>query len=741
MTTRLYMRRLLALSLIIQMSLPTLALADASTCKEGERWDVGLGRCVMNRSTSELQGDVTVCGSFSNPDDRRQCYVDNAKNRASDAELGDDRAFNDNPIFGAAWKNGENDNNQLIMMATTSVVGTAMLIGMAPTPNCMSNTSIVLMKAAGTTHAVNELGTWVWYKTELKKLEDKYTKIVEGDTTNYADKTEDDYSIDDRKTGMVDAQKSAFDYMAAREETFIKVAKVKRGLHAASAAAYGAAAAIAATEAVTDYLSAGTKKLASGCTPKNIPGPQQDGMFANNCVDRGVNIPPKGASVSTERDFKFASSNMSLEPEDKLAQLASGENLLKYFILFANMMSPLPSAYAGEKGIGAGVAASVGGSAAVVGACMIAGKASVKGLAQFMVQAEPRFVLAGLLATVNGVMTSRMTKEINWAKQRKEFFEKEANNFMRLAAGNIAPCTERDRSNTAKPQCYCYTKYGAKNPKRQGSQICAKQWEKNPSLDPTNYDPSISSNSGLPPVRCINNKLRRDPKCSCRVNNSCFKIGGKFKWPFGSKLFKKVASSLDKLNSGRLSGAELDHEGLKAGAIKLRDAGSKYIEQKGKPDKMKSIASKMAPGFKYKPALSNGIGGRVLGGGASSGAIASLAPELQKEIEEKMKAANVPGLKFKKGNMAKGNNSSKDDEFKFDFGDEATGGEGGVVVEGEQEAVAKFDYGQKDINQNDDTNLFDILSYRYKKSGLRRIYGDDDQAAVRDTANKTDISK
>jgi hypothetical protein len=106
-----------------------------------------------------------------------------------------------------------------------------------------------------------------------------------------------------------------------------------------------------------------------------------------------------------------------------------------------------------------------------------------------------------------------------------------------------------------------------------------------------------------------------------------------------------------------------------------------------------------------------------------------------------MKAANVPGLKFKKGNMAKGNNSSKDDEFKFDFGDEATGGEGGVVVEGEQEAVAKFDYGQKDINQNDDTNLFDILSYRYKKSGLRRIYGDDDQAAVRDTANKTDISK
>jgi hypothetical protein len=46
-------------------------LADASTCKEGERWDVGLGRCVMNRSTSELQGDVTVCGSFSNPEDRQ----------------------------------------------------------------------------------------------------------------------------------------------------------------------------------------------------------------------------------------------------------------------------------------------------------------------------------------------------------------------------------------------------------------------------------------------------------------------------------------------------------------------------------------------------------------------------------------------------------------------------------------------------------------------------------------------
>jgi hypothetical protein len=67
---------------------------------------------------------------------------------------------------------------------------------------------------------------------------------------------------------------------------------------------------------------------------------------------------------------------------------------------------------------------------------------------------------------------------------------------------------------------------------------------------------------------------------------------------------------------------------------------------------MKSIAQRWLQVLNTSPALSNGIGGRVLGGGASSGAIASLAPELQKEIERKMKAANVPGLKFKKGNMA-----------------------------------------------------------------------------------------
>jgi hypothetical protein len=136
MTTRLYMRRLLALSLIIQMSLPTLAIADASSCKEGEKWDVGLGRCVMNRSTSELQGDVTVCGSFSNPEDRQKCYTENANTSAIDAG----HTQLNGGMLGAtadAFMQKEN-TGRLAWAGITIGLGTIMIVSYRKNPACMA---------------------------------------------------------------------------------------------------------------------------------------------------------------------------------------------------------------------------------------------------------------------------------------------------------------------------------------------------------------------------------------------------------------------------------------------------------------------------------------------------------------------------------------------------------------------------------------------------------------------------
>jgi 5-hydroxyisourate hydrolase-like protein (transthyretin family) len=681
------------------------------------------------------------------------------------------------------------------------------------------NPSFVLMKSGAVALTANEVGSYIWYKVELEKLEDEYAKIVDADNTDYTGMTEDDYSTDDRKTGMVNAQKQAFDYMAKREDKFIKVATVKGGIYALTSAAFAASAVLATIEMIRSK----TPAASPPCTPSAGEAPESKafkkqiakagkrasgasgifslfGLFGKK--DGGDKVESTTVPTQTMNQIEFkkyahviqkmAQENTELVKADFLyrelialyngdnktpsideyeqAQKAFGEEndsfakaAMDLAISFVSGLNPVEEAYAqgaptptpikkiepiGIKSIETNLKTPEikipdGLKKTEFKPAQTAEQqyeGSLSKFNQFMRMPITRAVLSGILSTTAGIMSAQAFKEVATAKKRKKYFENEGDSFMRLAADNIAPCTQRDRSNTAKPSCYCYTKYGAKNPKRQGSQICAKQWEKNPSLDPGVYDEGLSSNSGLPPVSCVNNNLRRDPKCSCRATNSCLKIGGKFKWPFGGKIMRKMSRAMDRINSGKLSGAELDATDLQRGALKLREATDEYIKQKGDPARVAKATKAVEPAFKYSSAQKNGfspIGGSFVGGNS----VASLAPELQKEIEEKMKAANVPGLKFKKGNMAKGNNSSKDDEFKFDFGDEATGGEGGVVVEGEQEAVAKFDYGQKDINQNDDTNLFDILSYRYKKSGLRRIYGDDDQAAVRDTANKTDISK
>jgi hypothetical protein len=49
-----------------------------------------------------------------------------------------------------------------------------------------------------------------------------------------------------------------------------------------------------------------------------------------------------------------------------------------------------------------------------------------------------------------------------------------------------------------------------------------------------------------------------------------------------------------------------------------------------------------------------------------------------------------------------------------------------------------FNYGQNDITKSD-SNLFQILSNRYQRSGMRRLF-DDKQTTAADPANKKDIT-
>jgi hypothetical protein len=51
----------------------------------------------------------------------------------------------------------------------------------------------------------------------------------------------------------------------------------------------------------------------------------------------------------------------------------------------------------------------------------------------------------------------------------------------------------------------------------------------------------------------------------------------------------------------------------------------------------------------------------------------------------------------------------------------------------------EVDFGSNDINKTKDTNLFEVLSNRYQRSGMKRLF-EDGKAAPADAPAKTDIS-
>ena len=74
----------------------------------------------------------------------------------------------------------------------------------------------------------------------------------------------------------------------------------------------------------------------------------------------------------------------------------------------------------------------------------------------------------------------------------------------------------------------------------------------------------------------------------------------------------------------------------------------------------------------------------------------------------------------------------------FDFG--TTSDDSGITIEDDVAGVMKKDFKIDDINSNSDHNIFKIISNRYHRSGLRRLF-DKNGISKADSANDTDINE
>jgi len=243
---------------------------------------------------------------------------------------------------------------------------------------------------------------------------------------------------------------------------------------------------------------------------------------------------------------------------------------------------------------------------------------------------------------------------------------------------------------------------------------------------------------------CIGQNDKIDPACECRKNNSCTRIPSGFSIGNlgNSSWANALAGPTNDLLTGRISGGQLDTADLnkKSYALKAK------LKKMSKDSKYSDIASKInSIGDKikasnlrlYKKSFPAGAPPSLAS--ISSGVSSSMptsAKDVVKKVQEKISESTKS--QFSAGGTL-GNTAKADNGLDFDWG--SSGGKGaGIVVEDVASVMNKNYKITGDINKNSSQDIFKILSIRYQRSGLRRLF-DESGKSSHDEANNSDINE
>jgi hypothetical protein len=260
------------------------------------------------------------------------------------------------------------------------------------------------------------------------------------------------------------------------------------------------------------------------------------------------------------------------------------------------------------------------------------------------------------------------------------------------------------------------------NPHTDTNCFCAE--DTSYSADPKNYVkycvPLEYQNAKNPEkaYSCVDQNLKEDKACKCAATNNCFDkklkaIGTKF--DLGTN-FATNMGKFNKLYNGSLGGAELDNMANRGAAFakRLKDPQDLPKVSGIDKDKFKLLRDNgVSPGLAaYGASLK-----RTAASGAASRKFRAGAPRLTASQLAKNPDA-IKTLTFKKGSNSRRKRGKSGSSNPFaNFGKKKKEKVGGVeVMQFAQKATEAAE-----VNQNDDTSIFDIISHRYKKSGQDKL--------------------
>ncbi|MCF8060579.1 MAG: hypothetical protein K9K67_14855 [Bacteriovoracaceae bacterium] len=338
---------------------------------------------------------------------------------------------------------------------------------------------------------------------------------------------------------------------------------------------------------------------------------------------------------------------------------------------------------------------------------------------------------SGIMLAINGYLIYHAAKE----QSRAEDNIKQIDEVLETYSQYIAGFCPDGREDLKDDRCYCYNGDGTKNENRTNSVICQNLF----AADSINYslrNQTLKPLADGPRQGCITvtGQFDVDCKCSSMINNvtkqnACAKTpssalltGG-----LGAQLGAGQAmSSLGKFPQGANKAfANLNAASLNANAAKsqkLVDSMLGQAKSNGVTLPSKEDFEKMANELVLKEEKNQLKNNSLPSSGllaANSSRPASMENALKKA--ETKAGISTSSLSLNGSTGAIGSNT-KANGFKFNWND-AAAREGNKV---QTFMNKKYDYKGSDIVKRDDVSLWNVISRRYQTSGLKRLFGEDD---------------
>lgn len=339
---------------------------------------------------------------------------------------------------------------------------------------------------------------------------------------------------------------------------------------------------------------------------------------------------------------------------------------------------------------------------------------------------------AGVMLAITAFLGSQADQEMSRAKDNIAEIDKVLATYSEYMAG-FCPDGREDLNNA---RCYCYTPEGEKNEARTNSVICQNLY----AADEMNYALRNEKPKGLldgPRQGCITVTGQFDVDCKCREmkntttgQNACAKtpnsalISGNFGTQLGAG---NAIKSMNNITNGANKGlASLNAAALGTQAAKNKKILDSILKQAAKNGKSAPSLGE----FEKKAIQLMGQAGRSLqktnptySGLGITRPGDSRPNNLAKAIEKAEKKVNLSNTKLAvaagTGQVGVG---APNKGFKFDWNDNAAR-EGNKV---QTFMDKKYDYKDNDIVERDDVSLWNVISKRYQTSGLKRLFGEDE---------------